>query len=155
MNILFVCLGNICRSPLAEGILKSKLEGKNILFNIESAGFESYHINEAPDPRALKMAQIHGIDISENRCRLFTTEDFDNFNIIYIMDASNYRDVQYFSRTEEDMEKVKYLLSELEGKDISVPDPYYGTESGFENTYNLIDQACNKIAEMLDNNNTK
>lgn len=152
MNILFVCLGNICRSPLAEGILKSKLEGKDIQFNVESAGFESYHINEPPDPRAIKMAKNHGITISENRCRLFSAEDFDNFDIIYVMDTSNYRDVQYFSRTVEDMDKVKYLLSELDGQDKSVPDPYYGAESGFENIYNLINEACNKIAGMLDKN---
>lgn len=150
MNILFVCLGNICRSPLAEGILKSKIKSKNIQINIESAGFESYHINESPDPRALKIAEKFGLDISENKCRLFTAEDFDNFDIIYVMDASNFRDVQYFSRTEKDMEKVKYLLSVTEGKDISVPDPYYGAESGFENIYNLLNEACNKIADMLD-----
>jgi len=150
MNILFVCLGNICRSPLAEGILKSKLEGKNIQCNVESAGFESYHINDPPDPRALKIAQEHGINISENRCRLFTSEDFDNFDVIYVMDSSNYRDVQYFSRTEKDMDKVKYLLSVIDGLDKAVPDPYYGTESGFENIYNLLDESCSKIAEMLD-----
>jgi len=151
MNILFVCLGNICRSPLAEGILKSKLEGKKNPFKVESAGFESYHINEPPDPRALKIAKEHGINITENKCRLFIAEDFDNFDVIYVMDASNYRDVQYFSRTEKDMEKVKYLLSEIDGREKSVPDPYYGAESGFENTYNLIDEACMKIAEKLDN----
>ncbi len=150
MNILFVCLGNICRSPLAEGILKSKLEGKNSQITIESAGFESYHINEPPDPRALKIAKEHGIDISENRCRLFSTEDFDNFDVIYVMDNSNYRDVQYFSRTEKDMEKVKYLLSAIDGRNIAVPDPYYGAESGFENIYNLLDEACSKIADMLE-----
>lgn len=150
MNILFVCLGNICRSPIAEGILKSKLKGKKFQYNIDSAGFESYHINESPDPRALKLAKEHGIDISQKKCRLFTVEDFDNFDIIYVMDASNYRDVQYFSRTEKDMDKVKYLLSEIDGRERSVPDPYYGTESGFENTYDLIEEACIKIADMLD-----
>ncbi len=151
MNILFVCLGNICRSPLAEGILKSKLEGKKFPFIIESAGFESYHINESPDQRAIKIAKEHGIDISENKCRLFTTEDFDNFDVIYVMDASNYRDVQYFARTEKDMNKVKYILSEIDGRERSVPDPYYGIDSGFESTYNLINEACKRIAEMLDN----
>jgi protein-tyrosine phosphatase len=146
MKILFVCLGNICRSPLAEGILKSKLAKQNIQAEVESAGFESYHINESPDPRAVKLAEKHGINIRDNRCRLFTTEDFDKFDIIYVMDSSNYRDVQYFSRHDEDMDKVEYLLSVIDGKNKAVPDPYYGGEAGFENVYNLINEACDKIA---------
>jgi protein-tyrosine phosphatase len=151
MKILFVCLGNICRSPLAEGILKQKMKERGIHSEVESAGFESYHINEPPDPRALKIAKNHGIDITENKCRLFVADDFDNFDVIYVMDASNYRDVQYFSRTDEDMDKVKYLLSVIDGNKKSVPDPYYGGESGFENIYNLIEEACDKITDMLDN----
>jgi protein-tyrosine phosphatase len=149
MKILFVCLGNICRSPLAEGILKSNLAKQNIQAEVESAGFESYHINESPDPRALKLAKKHGLDINDNRCRLFTTEDFDRFDVIYVMDSSNYRDVQYFSRHDEDMNKVKYLLSMVDGKNKTVPDPYYGGEAGFENVYNIIDEACAKIVLML------
>ncbi len=151
MKILFVCLGNICRSPLAEGILKSKLKKRGIQSKVESAGFESYHINEPPDPRALKIAEKHGIDITENKCRLFVADDFDNFDVIYVMDTSNYRDVQYFSRNDDDMDKVKYLLSVISGKNKSVPDPYYGGESGFENIFNLLEEACDKIAETLDN----
>lgn len=151
MKILFVCLGNICRSPLAEGMLKLKLKERGIQSEVESAGFESYHINEPPDPRAVKIAEKHGMDITENRCRLFVADDFDNFDVIYVMDASNYRDVQYFSRQDEDMDKVKYLLSVIDGKNISVPDPYYGGESGFENIFNLLKEACDKIAEMLEN----
>jgi len=151
MKILFVCLGNICRSPLAEGILKSKLKKKGIQAEIDSAGFESYHINEPPDIRALKIAEKHGIDITEKKCRLFVADDFDNFDVIYVMDTSNHRDVQYFSRTDEDMDKVKYLLSVIDGKNKSVPDPYYGGESGFENIFTIIEEACEKIAKMLDN----
>ncbi len=149
MKILFVCLGNICRSPIAEGILKQKLKVKNIDTEVESAGFESYHINEPPDPRAKKIAEKNGIDISDKKCRLFVADDFDNFDVIYVMDASNYRDVQYFSRNDNDMDKVKYLLSVIDGKNQSIPDPYYGGESGFENIYKLIDEACEKIAESL------
>ena len=151
MKILFVCLGNICRSPIAEGILISKLKKKGIQAEVESAGFESYHINEPPDPRALKIAEKHGIDITKHKCRLFVADDFDKFDTIYVMDTSNYRDVQYFSRTDEDMDKVKYLLSVFDGKKKSVPDPYYGGESGFDNTFKLIEDSCEKIAEMLDN----
>lgn len=151
MKILFVCLGNICRSPIAEGILNKKLEEKGIKAEVESAGFESYHINEPPDPRALKIAQNRGIDISNSKCRLFVAEDFDNFDKIYVMDTSNYRDVQFFARTDDDMDKVHYLLSVIDGQNNSVPDPYYGGESGFENIYKLIDDACGKIVDLLDN----
>ena len=149
MKILFVCLGNICRSPIAEGILKQKLEKNGIEAEVDSAGFESYHINEPPDPRAVKIAKKKGINISENRCRLFVADDFDIFDVIYVMDSSNYRDVQYFSRNDKDMDKVKYLLSVIDGKNQSIPDPYYGGESGFENIYKLIEEACEKIAASL------
>lgn len=149
MKILFVCLGNICRSPLAEGILKSKLAKQNISTEVESAGFESYHINEPTDPRAVKIGLKYGINIKNNRCRLFVTDDFDRFDIIYVMDSSNYRDVQYFSRHDEDMDKVQYLLSVIDGKNKAVPDPYYGGETGFENVYSLINEACNKIVQSI------
>lgn len=150
MKILFVCLGNICRSPLAEGILRAKLEEKGIEVEIESAGFESYHINESPDKRAIKICNKYGIDISENKCRLFTSDDFDKFDRIYVMDSANYRDVQYFSRHEEDMQKVFYLLSVIDGKNQAVPDPYYGGEAGFEKVYKLINKACEKISETIE-----
>lgn len=149
MKILFVCLGNICRSPLAEGILRAKISDKDLDIEIESAGFESYHINEPPDKRAIKICSKYGIDITEKKCRLFTSEDFDKFDRIYVMDSANYRDVQYFSRNEEDMEKVKYLLSVIDGKDQSVPDPYYGGDVGFEKVFSLVNEACEKIADFI------
>lgn len=149
MKILFVCLGNICRSPLAEGILQAKITEKSLDLEIESAGFESYHINEPPDQRAIKICSKYGIDITEKKCRLFVSDDFDKFDRIYVMDSANYRDVQYFSRNEEDMEKVKYLLSIINGKNQSVPDPYYGGDAGFEKVYALINGACDKIAEEI------
>ena len=151
MNILFVCLGNICRSPLAEGILKKKLSERNLLAHVESAGFESYHINEPPDKRALKICEKHDIDISPNKSRLFNEKDFDKFDKIYVMDSGNYRDVQYFSRKDEDMNKVEYLLSVIDGKKKDVPDPYYGGETGFEKVFKLIDKACDKIADLVEN----
>ncbi|MBC35296.1 MAG: protein-tyrosine-phosphatase [Bacteroidetes bacterium] len=150
MKILFVCLGNICRSPLAEGILLAKAAEKGLDIEVESAGFESYHINEPPDERAVKICDRYGIDIKENKCRLFTVEDFDKFDRIYVMDSGNYRDVQYFSRHEEDMQKVSYLLSVIDGKNQAVPDPYYGGEEGFENVYQLINNACGKIVEKIE-----
>ena len=153
MNILFVCLGNICRSPLAEGILKKKLSERGLKAHVESAGFESYHINEPPDQRALKISEKYGIDIIKSRCRLFNEKDFDKFDKIYIMDPGNYRDVQYFSRNEKDMEKVFYLLSVIDGKIKSVPDPYYGGEEGFEKVFILIEKACVKIADLVEQEN--
>lgn len=149
MKILFVCLGNICRSPLAEGILKDKLAKKDIEALVESAGFESYHINEHPDKRAVKIARKHGIDISDYSCRLFTTEDFEKFDKIYVMESANYRDVKYFARDDKDMEKVQFLMSVLSGKNDPVPDPYFGDEEGFEKTFQQINKACEKIVENL------
>ncbi len=150
MKILFVCIGNICRSPLAEGILKDKLEKRNINAEVQSAGFESYHINEHPDKRAIKVAQKNNIDISRYTCRLFTTEDFDKYDKIYVMDASNFRDVSYFARNEEDMKKVQFLMSVVHGKNEPVPDPYFRDERGFDRTFEMINRATEKIAEKLE-----
>jgi protein-tyrosine phosphatase len=152
MKILFVCLGNICRSPLAEGILKKKLEDKNIEAVIESAGFESFNINEPPDKRAIKVAKKNGIDISQSKSRLFTSDDFENFDRIYIMESANSRDIKYFARNDEDLKKVKYLMSVVHGKNEAVPDPYLGDEKGFEKTFEMLDQACTKIVEKIENN---
>ncbi len=151
MKILFVCLGNICRSPLAEGILKDKLKKNNLEAVVESAGFESYHINEHPDKRAIKIAKRHGIDISDYTCRLFTSEDFDKYNKIYVMESANYRDVRYFARTDDDLDKVQYLMSMVHGKNEGVPDPYFGDEDGFERTFQMIEKACTKIVEKIKN----
>jgi len=149
MNILFVCLGNICRSPLAEGILKDKLKKNNLEALVESAGFESYHINDHPDIRAINIAKKHGIDISSYSCRLFTTDDFDRFDKIYVMEASNYRDVKYFARNQEDIDKVQFLMSVIHGKNEPVPDPYFGDEQGFDKTYDMLNKACDQIIEKL------
>lgn len=149
MNILFVCLGNVCRSPLAEGILKEKLKKNNLTANVESAGFESYHINEHPDKRAIKVAKKNGIDITDYSCRLFTTDDYDKFDRIFVMEAANYRDVKYFARNEKDLEKVKFLMSVISGKNEPIPDPYFGDEEGFDKTFEMLDKACNKIVQKL------
>jgi protein-tyrosine phosphatase len=151
MRILFVCLGNVCRSPLAEGILKDKLEKNNISAKVESAGFESYHINEHPDKRAIKVAKKNGIDITDYSCRLFTTEDFDRFDRIYVMEAANFRDVKYFARNDDDLNKVRFLMSVISGKNEPIPDPYFGDEEGFDKTFEMLDKACEKIVEKLKN----
>ncbi|WP_291960537.1 low molecular weight protein-tyrosine-phosphatase [Maribacter sp.] len=148
MNVLMVCLGNICRSPLAEGILKSKISTSNV--HVDSAGTGGYHIGNAPDPRSIKVAKEHGIDISSQVCRKFVVSDFDAFDIIYAMDKSNYGNIIKLARNKIDAAKVKLLLNEISPIDNEVPDPYYDAEDGFENVFQMIDQACDIIAARLE-----
>lgn len=150
LKVLMVCLGNICRSPLAEGILKNKVDPEKI--SVESAGTGSWHIGSRPDSRSIAVAKKHGLDIGSQRCRQFSVSDFDEFDIIYVMDNSNYKNVVAKSRNSVDASKVKLLLSEIETDELEVPDPYYDSENGFENVYQMIDKACNVIAENLENN---
>lgn len=146
-----VCLGNICRSPLAEGILRDKLKKKGLGYvEVDSAGTSNYHTGQCPDTRSVKNAKNHGIDISELRGRQITTDDFDNFDKIYVMDASNYGDVLNLARDEHDKKKVEMILNLSQpNSNMSVPDPYFGGEQGFENVFLLLDNACEIIAEDL------
>ena len=144
-----VCLGNICRSPLAEGILKSKLFRSKIF--IDSAGTGAYHVGEKPDKRSIAIAQEFGIDITTQQARKFVVEDFERFDLIYVMDNSNYTNVIGLARNEEDKNKVKFILNEVfPGENLDVPDPYYGGDYGFKNVYKLLDEACDIIAKKLD-----
>jgi protein-tyrosine phosphatase len=145
-KILMVCLGNICRSPLAEGILQSKLHIKD--FYIDSAGTGGYHIGSKPDSRSIAVAKKYGIDISQQSCRKFETEDFEVFDLIYVMDNSNYDNIIKLVTTQEQKAKVKLLLSETTIKKKEVPDPYYDNH-GFEHVFKLIDNACTVIADKL------
>ncbi len=141
-----VCLGNICRSPLAAGILRQRFVENNIEGMVDSAGFEPYHIGDTADERSVLVARKHGIDLSAHRARLFRKDDFETYDKIYVMDDNNYRDVMYTVRTESDKKKVDYILNEVHpGKNLPVPDPYYGGIFKFEEVYNLLDAACNKI----------
>lgn len=143
-----VCLGNICRSPLAEGILKSKLFRANVI--IDSAGTGAYHISEKPDNRSIAIAKINGIDIANQRARKFLVEDFDEFDLIYVMDNANYRDVISLARNKEDMTKVKMILNEVfPNENLDVPDPYLGGDFGFKNVYKMLDEACDIIAKKI------
>lgn len=130
-----VCLGNICRSPLAEGILKDKLPKDQ--FVVESAGTAGYHIGRPPDPRSIEIANQNGIDISRQSARQFTADDFQKFDKIFVMDSANLKAVKQIAPSSQDIDKVSLLI---ENKD--VPDPYYGNEDGFKKVFELIDQAC-------------
>ena len=146
-KVLMVCLGNICRSPLAEGILASKVDSEKVY--VDSAGTAGYHVGNPPDPRSIAVAKTHGLNISHQSCRKFSVEDFDEFDHIYVMDISNHANVLSLATSEKDASKVKLLLSELDGNVKEVPDPYYGGDDGFEKVYQLIDAACDEIAKKL------
>jgi len=144
-----VCLGNICRSPLAEGILKSKVSPD--FCTVDSAGTAGYHIGSTPDTRSIAVAKKYGIDISKQLCRKFSISDFDTFDIIYAMDKSNYANIITQAKNKEEVAKVKLLLHEVDLGISQVPDPYYGGDKEFENVYDLIDKACSKIAKQINN----
>ena len=146
VKILMVCLGNICRSPLAEGILASKLDFNN--FSVESAGTGSWHAGSPPDERAIQTAKNYKIDISKQRARQFELADFDNFDFIFAMDANNYRDLVQLAKTETHRKKLALVLA-VKKPNTSVPDPYYGTSKDFEAVYQMLDDACELIAKKL------
>ena len=149
-KILMVCLGNICRSPLAEGILKSKISSSEVL--VDSAGTGAWHSGELPDKRSIAVAKKYGIDLTDQRARLFLVEDFNRFDKIYVMDKSNYVNVCKLAPSADLIDKVELILNESHPeKDLEVPDPYYGGENGFENVYQMLDEACNKIKEKIEN----
>ena len=150
MKILMVCLGNICRSPLADALLRKKLESHNLNHQVDSAGTSAFHLDSEPDLRTQANALEHNLDISYIRARKFVTSDFDEFDQIYAMDSSNYYNIVQLARNDDDRKKVDLLLNKipsLSSKD--VPDPYYGGEQGFEVVYQLIDQATDVIIEEL------
>jgi protein-tyrosine phosphatase len=146
-NVLMVCLGNICRSPLAESILKSKVDPKKV--HVDSAGTAGYHIGDSPDPRSIAVARKYGLDIKKQRCRKFHPSDFGRFDVIYAMDQSNYDNIMALARSDSDAEKVKLLLKEADLPEKEVPDPYYDEGDGFEHVYRLIDRACEAISNRL------
>jgi len=141
-----VCLGNICRSPLAEGILQSKLDAN--FFSVDSAGTAAYHIGELPDQRSIAVAKKHGIDISNQKARKFDIKDFIEFDVIYAMDKENYQNICSLAKNKTELQKVKMILDEVNlSQNLSVPDPYYGGDDGFQNVYQLLDEACEKISK--------
>jgi len=148
IKILMVCLGNICRSPLAEGILASKLPKNKFL--VDSAGTGSWHIGHQPDERSIAIAKKNKLDISQQKGRQFTASDFDAFDYIYVMDNSNYWDVVQLADNQAQTEKVQLILNELfPNENVDVPDPYFGMPNGFDSVYKMLDEACDIIAKKL------
>ena len=148
VKILMVCLGNICRSPLAEGILQSKLPKET--FIVDSAGTGDWHVGQEPDKRSILTAKNKGLDITYQRGRLFEKSDFDTFDYIYVMDLSNYKNVIALAPNEQAKSKVQLILNELfPNENVDVPDPYFGGQSGFEDVYKMLDDVCEIIAEKL------
>ncbi len=148
MKILMVCLGNICRSPLAEGILQNKALEAGLNWQVESAGTNGYHIGEAPHLLSQKVASLNGIDISHQRARRFVPQDFEVYDKIYALAGDVLTDIQHLAKNKFNATKVDLLMNELyPGKDLDVPDPWYGPEPGYHEVFKMIDEACTKIIE--------
>ena len=145
-----VCLGNICRSPMADGLLRKKIEMNGLPVEVDSAGTNGYHAGEAPDERMRKTAKQFDTSIDNLRARQFTSDDYDEFDIIYVMDQSNYDNVISLARNEKDKQKVKLILNESHpSKNLEVPDPYFGGEQGFVHVYQLLDEATDVVIDKL------
>lgn len=150
MKILMVCLGNICRSPIADGLLRYKFLKNKLNYFVDSAGTSDLHVGQRPDSRMCETALSFGVDISDLRARKFIVKDFDQFDIIYAMDQSNYQNILKLARSDEDKMKVKLILNEIDpDKNLEVPDPYYGGKKGFIEVFNLLDLATDKIIEKI------
>jgi protein-tyrosine phosphatase len=148
MKILMVCLGNICRSPLAEGILKYKAKQAGLDWQIDSAGTNGYHIGEAPHRLSQKVAKLNGIDICDQRARQFVKQDMERYDKIYALADDVLDEIRWIAQEKFDPSKADLLLNELHpGKNRSVPDPWYGPEPGYHEVYKLIDGACEAIIQ--------
>lgn len=148
VKILMVCLGNICRSPLAEGLLAAKLPKDK--FIVDSAGTGNYHIGKQPDPRSIATAKKNGIDITNQRGRQFSSNDFDEFDYIFAMDISNFENIIRLAKNDAQKEKVELILNHLfPGDNVDVPDPYYGLQNGFDMVYEMLDETCDILAKKL------
>ena len=141
-----VCLGNICRSPLAEGILKHKVKAAGLNWKIDSAGTNGYHIGEAPHRLSQKVAKLNGIDICDQKARQFSKEDLNRYDKIFALADDVVDEIKWIAKEKYDPNKVDLLLNELHpGENLSVPDPWYGPEPGYHQVYKLIEAACDAI----------
>jgi len=145
MKLLFVCLGNICRSPLAEGIMKHKIAEQGLDWEVDSAGTGGWHAGDLPDSRSIQVAQKHGVDLTYQRARKLRSIDYEAFDRIYVMDSMNYQDVKRLAN-EDEYDKIELIMNEVEPhRNINVPDPYYGEGDGFEHVFQMLDRACDAI----------
>ena len=148
MRILMVCLGNICRSPLAEGIMYNKIKKNNLNWQVESVGTGNSTIGHPAHYLSEKVARLHGVDISRHRARQFKKEDMIDFDKIYVMDIDNYNDVKKMSCELWNATKIDLLMNEkYPGENINIPDPWYSEEPAFYTVYKMIDEACESIIE--------
>jgi protein-tyrosine phosphatase len=146
MKILMVCLGNICRSPLAEGILKDKIKKVGLHWEVDSAGTSGWHSGERPDSRSIEVAAKYNIDITDQSSRKVRSVDYEIFDLIYAMDVQNYNDLISLA-TEQEKPKIKLILNEIDSaKNKNVPDPYWD-DNGFEKVFKMLDEACDMIVE--------
>lgn len=148
LKILMVCLGNICRSPIAHGLLQHKAELLGLNWEIDSAGTSNWHEGELPNENSIRVMKQHGVDITYQRSRPLTLQDIEQFDIIYVMDAGNYRDVTNMANSEQQISKVRYIMNELHpGNNQPVPDPWGLGEENYEYVYEMLHKATDKIIE--------
>lgn len=145
-----VCLGNICRSPLAHGILEHKAKLNSLDISVDSAGTGTWHIGNKPDERSIEIAKKNGISIHDQRARQVSFQDLKEFDLIFAMDTTNYADIKSLDLSEKYHHKIKLILNEIEGaKDKNVPDPYFGGREGFETVFKLLDRACDELINKI------
>ena len=144
MKVLMVCLGNICRSPLAQGILEQKVRALGLSWDVDSAGTGRYHVGQRPDQRSIEKAMEYGINISHQKSRQIELEDLDKFDLILTMDTSNYQNVMALAKDKSQQDKIKLILNYVyPERNMVVPDPYY--DGGFQKVYDLLDEAMDKL----------
>lgn len=151
IRVLMVCLGNICRSPMAEGILRHKAKERGLPIETDSAGTSHWHEGEAPDRRAIQNMREQGIDIADLRARPFHHTDFQEFDYIFAMDSSNYEDILSLARDDEERRRVRMIMNLVDGNEnVSVPDPYYGGPMQFQRVYDMLDQATEVFLKEIE-----
>lgn len=156
MKILMVCLGNICRSPIAHGLLQHKADKLNLKWKVDSAGTSDWHEGELPNPKSIEVMNNHGVDITYQRSRPIIREDLEDFDIIYVMDSSNYQNVKNMALNSDEIAKIHLIMNEVNpGHNQPVPDPWGLTEKHYEEVYEMLDKATDKVIEKFSANTIK